>query len=88
MVLPMWNTGNPLRKIQSSRSDPFRKPLPPSAILMLQEEGRLSVNDKITKYFPQYPGWSEITLKHLLQHTSGIKELTDTEPFKSNQGKD
>jgi D-alanyl-D-alanine carboxypeptidase len=57
-------------------------------ILMLQEEGRLSVNDRITKYFPQYPGWNEITLKHLLQHSSGIKELTDTEPFKSNQGKD
>ena len=57
-------------------------------ILMLQEEGKLSVNDRITKYFPQYPGWNEITLKHLLQHTSGIKELTETEPFKSNQGKD
>jgi D-alanyl-D-alanine carboxypeptidase len=57
-------------------------------VLMLQEEGKLSVNDRITKYFPQYPGWNEITLKHLLQHTSGIKELTDTEPFKSNQGRD
>jgi D-alanyl-D-alanine carboxypeptidase len=57
-------------------------------ILMLQEEGKLSINDKITKYFPQYPGWNEITLKHLLQHTSGIKDLTETEPFKSNQGKD
>ena len=57
-------------------------------ILMLQEEGKLSVNDKITKYFPQYPGWSEITLKHFLQHTSGIKDLTETEPFKSTQKKD
>ena len=57
-------------------------------IMMLQEEGRLNVNDRITKYFPQYPVWNEITLKHLLQHTSGIKEVTDVEPFKSNQGKD
>jgi D-alanyl-D-alanine carboxypeptidase len=57
-------------------------------IMMLQEEGRLSVNDRITKYFPQYPGWNDITLKHLLQHTSGIKELTETEPFKSSQGRD
>lgn len=57
-------------------------------IMMLQEEGKLSVNDKITKYFPQYPGWNEITLKHLLQHTSGIKDVTDLEPFKGNQGKD
>jgi CubicO group peptidase (beta-lactamase class C family) len=57
-------------------------------ILMLQEEGKLNINDRIAKYFPQYPGWNEITLKHLLQHTSGIKELTDIEPFKSSKGKD
>jgi D-alanyl-D-alanine carboxypeptidase len=57
-------------------------------VTKLMEEGRLSVNDRITKYFPQYPGWNEVTLKHLLQHTSGIKELTDTEPFKGNQGRD
>lgn len=53
-------------------------------ILMLQEEGKLSVNDRVTKYFPQYPGWGDITIKHLLQHTSGIKELTIVEPFKGN----
>jgi len=57
-------------------------------ILMLQEKGKLSVHDRLTKYFPQYQGWHDITLKHLLQHTSGIKEMTETEPFKSNQQKD
>lgn len=57
-------------------------------IMMLQEEGRLSVNDRVTKYFPQYPGWNDITLRHLLQHTSGIRDVTNVEPFKSNQGKD
>jgi CubicO group peptidase (beta-lactamase class C family) len=57
-------------------------------IMMLQEEGKLSVNDRITKYFPQYPGWNGITLKHLLQHTSGVKDVTEVEPFKSNQWKD
>ena len=56
-------------------------------ILMLQEQGKLSVHDRITKYFPQYPAWNEVTIKHLLQHTSGIKEVTDVKPFKSNQGK-
>lgn len=57
-------------------------------IMVLQEEGRLSVNDRITKYFPQYPVWNDITIKHLLQHTSGIKDVTEVEPFKSSQGKD
>jgi len=57
-------------------------------VLMLEQEGKLGVNDRLTKYFPQYPQWHSITLKHLLQHTSGIREMTDTEPFKSNQQKD
>jgi D-alanyl-D-alanine carboxypeptidase len=57
-------------------------------ILMLQQEGKLSVRDRITKYFPQYPQWHDITLKHLLQHTSGIREMTEVEPFRSNQMKD
>jgi CubicO group peptidase (beta-lactamase class C family) len=57
-------------------------------ILMLQEEGRLNVGDRITKYFPQYPEWNGITLKHLLQHTSGIRDVTNVEPFKSNRWRD
>ncbi len=57
-------------------------------ILMLQQEGKLKVTDRITKYFPQYPQWHDITLKHLLQHTSGIREMTETEPFRSNQMRD
>jgi CubicO group peptidase (beta-lactamase class C family) len=57
-------------------------------ILILQQEGKLSVTDRITKYFPQYPQWHDITLKHLLQHASGIREMTETEPFKSNQMRD
>lgn len=57
-------------------------------VLMLEQEGKLGVNDRLTKYFPQYPQWQSITLKHLLQHTSGIREMTDTEPFKGNQQKD
>lgn len=56
-------------------------------IMILQEEKKLSVNDKLSKYFPQYPNGDDITLKNLLLHTSGIHELIDIEPFKSNQMK-
>ncbi|MCX5795306.1 MAG: serine hydrolase [Elusimicrobia bacterium] len=58
------------------------------AVLILQEEGKLSVDDKLAKYFPDYPRAGEITLKNLLQHTSGIKSITSVEPFKSDQAKD
>jgi len=51
-------------------------------ILKLQEEGRLAVSDKLSKYFPGYPHADEITIENLLTHTSGIAgydvEETDT----------
>ncbi len=43
------------------------------AILILQEQGKLNVHDKIKKYLPDAPkAWDEITIEHLLTHTSGI----------------
>src|SRR5215213_2216001 len=48
-----------------------------AAILLLQERGKLSVEDDITQYLPGYPTHGKkITLHHLLTHTSGIPELT------------
>ena len=46
-----------------------------AAILVLQEQGKLSINDPITKHMPDYPIQGErITIEHLLTHTSGISE--------------
>ena len=42
------------------------------SILMLMEQGRLSLNDGIAKYLPGYPRGERITVRHLLTHTSGI----------------
>lgn len=47
-----------------------------AAILILAEEGKLSVNDDITKYIPGYPTHGhKITIHNLLTHTSGIKDV-------------
>lgn len=46
------------------------------AILQLQEQGKLSVNDPISKYLPDYPQGDKITIHHLLTHTSGIPSIT------------
>src|SRR5215831_2520498 len=41
--------------------------------MMLVEEGRMSLDDHISKYIPNAPAtWKDITLRHLLTHTSGI----------------
>jgi CubicO group peptidase (beta-lactamase class C family) len=52
-----------------------------AAILKLQEEGRLSVEDRLAKYFPEFPGAGEITLKQMLQHTSGLHNFTGDDRY-------
>lgn len=46
------------------------------ALLKLAEEGKLSLDDSVAKYFPQFkaPFYRDITLRHLLSHTSGIPD--------------
>lgn len=46
------------------------------AVLMLEEQGKLTVNDPISKYIPDYPNGAHITIHQLLNHTSGIKDFT------------
>lgn len=49
-----------------------------AAILMLQEQRKLRIEDEITKVLPDYPTHGEkITIEHLLTHTSGIPSYTD-----------
>ncbi len=43
------------------------------AIMILKEQNKLSYNDTLTKYFPEFPSYAnKITIKHLLTHTSGL----------------
>ena len=46
------------------------------AILMLEEQGKLSVEDPISKFLPDYPNGDAITINQLLTHSSGIKDFT------------
>jgi len=49
-----------------------------TAILLLQERGKLSVTDPICKYFDICPAaWSELTIHHLLSHTGGVPNFTN-----------
>ena len=54
------------------------KPFTAMAILMLVEDGKLSLDGKITEILPGLPAaWAPVTVRHLLSHTSGIKSYTD-----------
>ena len=48
------------------------KLLTATIILQNVDEGKISFNDKLEKFFPELPGASEITVEHLLNHRSGI----------------
>lgn len=46
-----------------------------AGILLLAEEGKLSLDDRLSKHFPDGPSaWHRITIRQLLTHTSGIKD--------------
>jgi D-alanyl-D-alanine carboxypeptidase len=40
-------------------------------ILRLQDQGKLNINDKVTKFFPEYKEWGKISIKQLLNMTAG-----------------
>ncbi|MBP2615940.1 serine hydrolase [Chryseobacterium jejuense] len=50
-------------------------------IIKLSEEGKLSVHDPILKYIPDYPRGNEITIEHLLTHSSGIYEVLQNKEY-------
>jgi CubicO group peptidase (beta-lactamase class C family) len=45
-----------------------------ACILLLQEEGRLSIDDPVGKYFPELTRANEVTIKNILSHTSGYRD--------------
>lgn len=48
-----------------------------TAIMLLAERGRLSIDDTLATYFPDFPRAKEVTLRELLSHTSGIHNFTE-----------
>lgn len=52
-----------------------------AAIMILQQEGYLNVNDTVAAHIPDYPNGHLITLQHLMRHTSGIINYTTIPDF-------
>lgn len=59
-----------------------------ACILLLEERGKLKVNDPVKKYMPNAPAaWDKITLYQVLTHTSGIPSFTDSKDYKDLKAK-
>ncbi|PWN70081.1 hypothetical protein C1631_008785 [Chryseobacterium phosphatilyticum] len=57
-------------------------------ILKLVEQKKISLEDKLSKFFPDFPNGNRITVNHLLHHQSGLpREVKDYEKYKKISGK-
>jgi D-alanyl-D-alanine carboxypeptidase len=60
-----------------------------AAIIMLVQEGKLGLDDKVTARLHDLPPtWAGVTVRHLLNHTSGIKSYTSVRDFSKTMRKD
>ena len=54
-----------------------------TAVMMLVEEGKINLDEKISKYLGEVPeSWKNITVRHLLTHTSGLTDYPDDFDFR------
>ncbi|PWU04730.1 MAG: serine hydrolase [Bacteroidetes bacterium] len=72
--------------IPNSPSSKFRigsltKQFTAACILQLIEQGKLSLTDKLSKFYPDFPKGDSVTIYMLLNHTSGIASYTDQSDF-------
>ncbi|MCP4151444.1 MAG: beta-lactamase family protein [bacterium] len=74
-----YETGRPNRPNTMYAIASMSKSFTAMSILMLEEQGLLSVNDTLDLYFADYPNGENITLKHLLKMNAGIGTMFEAD---------
>ena len=68
-------TDTPIRPTSIFHVASVSKQFTATAIMLLERDGKLSVDDNIRKYLPEIPDYgTPITIRHLLTHTSGLRD--------------
>jgi CubicO group peptidase (beta-lactamase class C family) len=81
------------RRIPNTPSTRFRigsatKPMTAEAIMLLQDAGKLNVNDHVCLYVAACPAsWQPITLRNLLTHTAGLPNYTSFTTYRALQAR-
>ena len=70
------------------RTGSITKQFTAAAIMQLVEQGKVSLDDPMTKYLPEYSQWRTITVRQLLNHTSGIPSYTAKRDWATTWGSD
>jgi CubicO group peptidase (beta-lactamase class C family) len=78
--------GKPMRPDAIFWIASMTKPITAAAVLMLQDEGKLSVDDPVEKYLPEFKSLrtadgkpARVMIRHVLTHTSGMREISPDE---------
>jgi CubicO group peptidase (beta-lactamase class C family) len=74
-----WNVANTVDT--KFRIGSLTKQFTSAAILQLAEEGKLKLDDPLSKYVRNFPKSDSVTIHMLLNHTSGIKSYTNMQKF-------
>ena len=91
-----WGLANIELDVPNTTQTRFRiasvtKPFTALAVLMLEERGRLRLDDPVSRYLPEYPHAARLTIRHLLTHTGGLPDFVSVEqsgemPLESEPG--
>jgi CubicO group peptidase (beta-lactamase class C family) len=96
-----WEEKKPMRMDSIFRIASMTKPITSVAIMMLWEQGKLGLDDPVSKYIPEFknpkvlvkvapletrPAKREITIRHLLTHTSGLTYGSSLKPIYDKHG--
>ena len=68
--------GVPLSADHVFRLGSITKQIAAAGVLKLVEEGKVSLDDPLSRYLPEYPGGDAVSVRRLLDHTSGIRSYT------------
>jgi len=77
----------PMKPDTKLRIGSITKQFTAAAILKLMESGDLELEDPISRFFPEFPRGDEVTVYHLLTHTSGIPSYTSMPEFRDGVGR-
>ncbi|MGK3994353.1 serine hydrolase domain-containing protein [Sorangium sp. So ce1024] len=72
----------PLEPGDLFRAGSITKTFVATLVLMLRAEGALSLDDAVSTYVDGLPGGEKITIRHLLNHTSGLFNYTESDGFR------
>jgi CubicO group peptidase (beta-lactamase class C family) len=82
----MANTTTPNMATTRFRIASITKQFTATLVLRLHEQGRLNIDDGICNYIEACPNaWGQVTIRHLLAHSSGIPDYTEYRDFDATQ---